>query len=158
MAVLTTSTMFLYALVLLIDERPEEVTDFHCSVKAEVIASSNDQDLQTMSGFWSCSSSKRRRRMVESGKDVLLMDSLTRIARAYNSVHGGKRRNAPLPAAWTRRAGVSCSRRSPLNRKRRVYNTELNEGSKATIKKKKRIAPFGLELNKAESKLVQSSQ
>jgi transcription termination factor Rho len=81
-----------HVLVLLIDERPEEVTDFQRSVKAEVVASSNDQDLEThvrLSRFMI----ERCRRMVESGKDVfVLMDSLTRIARAYNSVHGGSGR------------------------------------------------------------------
>jgi len=81
-----------YVLVLLIDERPEEVTDFQRSVKAEVVASSNDQDLEThvrLSRF----TIERCRRMVECGKDVfVLMDSLTRIARAYNNVHGGSGR------------------------------------------------------------------
>jgi transcription termination factor Rho len=79
-------------LVLLIDERPEEVTDFQRSVKAEVIASSNDQDIEThvrLSRFMI----ERCRRLVEAGKDVLvLLDSLTRVARAYNSVHGGSGR------------------------------------------------------------------
>jgi transcription termination factor Rho len=79
-------------LVLLIDERPEEVTDFQRSVKAEVVASSNDQDLEThvrLSRFMI----ERCRRMVEAGKDVfVLLDSLTRVARAYNSVHGGSGR------------------------------------------------------------------
>jgi len=81
-----------HVMVLLIDERPEEVTDFQRSVKAEVVASSNDQDLEThvrLSRFMI----ERCRRMVETGKDVfVLMDSLTRIARAYNSVHGGSGR------------------------------------------------------------------
>ena len=81
-----------HVLVLLIDERPEEVTDFQRSVKAEVVASSNDQDLEThvrLSRFMI----ERCRRIVETGKDVfVLMDSLTRIARAYNSVHGGSGR------------------------------------------------------------------
>ena len=81
-----------HVMVLLIDERPEEVTDFQRSVKAEVVASSNDQDLEThvrLSRFMV----ERCRRMVESGKDVfVVMDSLTRIARAYNSVHGGSGR------------------------------------------------------------------
>ena len=81
-----------HVMVLLIDERPEEVTDFQRSVKAEVVASSNDQDLEThvrLSRFMV----ERCRRIVESGKDVfVLMDSLTRIARAYNSVHGGSGR------------------------------------------------------------------
>ncbi len=81
-----------YVMVLLIDERPEEVTDFQRSVKAEVVASSNDQDLEThvrLSRFMI----ERCRRMVECGKDAfVLMDSLTRIARAYNNVHGGSGR------------------------------------------------------------------
>lgn len=81
-----------YVIVMLIDERPEEVTDFERSVKAEVVASSNDQDLEThvrLSRF----TIERCRRMVESGKDVMiLMDSLTRVARAYNSAHGGSGR------------------------------------------------------------------
>ena len=81
-----------HVMVLLIDERPEEVTDFQRSVKAEVVASSNDQDLEThvrLSRFMI----ERCRRIVESGKDVfVLLDSLTRVARAYNSVHGGSGR------------------------------------------------------------------
>ncbi|HEV2438157.1 MAG TPA: transcription termination factor Rho [Verrucomicrobiae bacterium] len=88
----TTNHPDVQAMVLLIDERPEEVTDFQRSVKAEVVASSNDQDLEThvrLSRFMV----ERCRRIVESGKDVfVLMDSLTRIARAYNSVHGGSGR------------------------------------------------------------------
>jgi len=79
-------------IVLLIDERPEEVTDFQRSVKAEVVASSNDQDLEThvrLSRF----TIERCRRMVECGKDIfVLMDSLTRIARAYNNAHSGSGR------------------------------------------------------------------
>src|SRR6266496_3851817 len=71
-----------HVLVLLIDERPEEVTDFQRSVKAEVVASSNDQDLEThvrLSRFMI----ERCRRMVEAEKDVcVLLDSLTRVARA----------------------------------------------------------------------------
>jgi transcription termination factor Rho len=89
---ITTNHPEVQALVLLIDERPEEVTDFQRSVKAEVVASSNDMDLEThvrLSRFMV----ERCRRIVESGKDVfVLMDSLTRIARAYNSVHGGSGR------------------------------------------------------------------
>ena len=79
-------------LVLLIDERPEEVTDFQRSVKAEVVASSNDQELEThvrLSRFMI----ERCRRMVEAGQNVfVLLDSITRVARSYNSVHGGSGR------------------------------------------------------------------
>ncbi|MGB9601539.1 MAG: transcription termination factor Rho [Verrucomicrobiia bacterium] len=86
---ITTNHPEVYCLVLLIDERPEEVTDFQRSVKAEVVASSNDQDLEThvrLSRFMI----ERCRRMVETGKDVfVLLDSITRVARAYNNVFGG---------------------------------------------------------------------
>ncbi|HEY1171869.1 MAG TPA: transcription termination factor Rho [Verrucomicrobiae bacterium] len=88
----TTNHPEVHVIVLLIDERPEEVTDFQRSVKAEVVASSNDMDLEThvrLSRFMI----ERCRRMVECGKDVLvLLDSITRVARAYNSVHGGSGR------------------------------------------------------------------
>jgi transcription termination factor Rho len=88
----TTNHPEVHAMVLLIDERPEEVTDFQRSVTAEVVASSNDMDLDThvrLSRFMI----ERCRRMVEVGKDVfVLLDSLTRVARAYNSVHSGSGR------------------------------------------------------------------
>jgi transcription termination factor Rho len=88
----TTNHPEIECIVLLIDERPEEVTDFQRSVKAEVIASSNDQDLEThvrLSRFVI----ERCRRRVEANKDVVvLLDSITRVARAYNSVHGGSGR------------------------------------------------------------------
>src|SRR5258706_6914276 len=81
-----------HVMVLLIDERPEEVTDFQRSVKAEVVASSNDQDLEThvrLSRFMI----ERARRMVEAGKEgFFLLDSITRGGRAYNTVHGGSGR------------------------------------------------------------------
>ena len=89
---ITTNHPEVHAMVLLIDERPEEVTDFQRSVKAEVVASSNDMDLDThvrLSRFMI----ERCRRIVEAGKDVfVLLDSLTRVARAYNSVHSGSGR------------------------------------------------------------------
>jgi len=65
---ITTNHPDVYVMVLLIDERPEEVTDFQRSVKAEVVASSNDQDLEThvrLSRFMI----ERCRRMVEAGKE-----------------------------------------------------------------------------------------
>lgn len=88
----TTNHPEVEVIVLLIDERPEEVTDFQRSVKAEVVASSNDMDLEThvrLSRFMI----ERCRRIVECGRDVMvLLDSITRVARAYNSVHGGSGR------------------------------------------------------------------
>jgi len=71
-------------IVLLIDERPEEVTDMRRSVKGEVVASSLDRDVESHVRL-SQLVVERCKRLVEMGKDVfLLMDSITRMARAFN--------------------------------------------------------------------------
>jgi transcription termination factor Rho len=71
-------------IVLLIDERPEEVTDMRRNVNGEVIASSLDQDVESHVRL-SQLVVERCRRLAEMGKDVfLLMDSITRLARAFN--------------------------------------------------------------------------
>jgi len=73
-----------HLIVLLIDERPEEVTDMKRNVKGEVIASSLDQDVESHVRL-SQLVIERCRRLAEMGKDVfLLMDSITRLARAFN--------------------------------------------------------------------------
>jgi transcription termination factor Rho len=70
--------------MLLIDERPEEVTDMRRSVKGEVLASSLDCDVESHVRL-SQLVIERCKRMAETGKDVfLLMDSITRMARAFN--------------------------------------------------------------------------
>ncbi len=70
--------------VLLIDERPEEVTDMRRNVKGEVIASSLDQDVESHVRL-SQLVIERCRRLAEMGQDVfLLLDSITRLARAFN--------------------------------------------------------------------------
>lgn len=111
-------------IVLLIDERPEEVTDFQRSVNAEVIASSNDQELEThvrLSRFVI----ERCRRRVESGKDVfVLLDSITRVARSYNSVHGGSGR--------TMTGGVDA-RALEIPRKMFASARKIEEGGSLTI-------------------------
>jgi transcription termination factor Rho len=81
----------MHLIVLLVDERPEEVTEFRRSVKGEVIASSNDQDavvhVRTAELVM-----ERAKRLVEQGRDVfVLLDSLTRLARAYNKFAGSGR-------------------------------------------------------------------
>ncbi len=71
-------------IVLLIDERPEEVTDMRRSVNGEVIASSLDEDIESHVRL-SQLVIERCRRLAELGQDVfLLMDSITRLARAFN--------------------------------------------------------------------------
>ncbi len=75
-----------YLIVLLIDERPEEVTDMARSVRAEVIASTFDEQAERHVKVASIVLEKAKR-MVECGHDVvILLDSITRLARAYNTV------------------------------------------------------------------------
>ena len=77
-----------HLVVLLIDERPEEVTDFKRSVDAEIYASSNDEELENHLRIAEIAI-ERCKRLVESGKDVvLLLDSITRLSRAFNSASG----------------------------------------------------------------------
>ena len=120
----TTNHPDVEVIVLLIDERPEEVTDFQRSVNAEVIASSNDQELEThvrLSRFVI----ERCRRRVEAGKDIfVLLDSITRVARAYNSVHGGSGR--------TMTGGVDA-RALEIPRKMFSSARKIEEGGSLTI-------------------------
>ncbi len=75
-----------YLIILLIDERPEEVTDMQRSVNAEVISSTFDEQAERHVKVSSMVLEKAKR-MVESGHDVvILLDSITRLARAYNTV------------------------------------------------------------------------
>ena len=75
-----------YMMILLIDERPEEVTDMERSVNAEVIASTFDEPAEKHVKVANLVLSKAQR-MVECGHDVvILLDSITRLARAYNTV------------------------------------------------------------------------
>ena len=75
-----------FLLILLIDERPEEVTDMQRSVRAEVIASTFDEQADRHVKVASIVLEKAKR-MVECGHDVvILLDSITRLARAYNTV------------------------------------------------------------------------
>lgn len=75
-----------YLLVLLIDERPEEVTDMQRSVRGEVIASTFDREPQEHVKIANIVLEKAKR-LVECGHDVvILLDSITRLARAYNTV------------------------------------------------------------------------
>ncbi|RLD91645.1 MAG: transcription termination factor Rho [Bacteroidetes bacterium] len=75
-----------YLIILLIDERPEEVTDMARSVNAEVIASTFDEPAEKHVKIANLVLEKAKR-LVESGHDVvILLDSITRLARAYNTV------------------------------------------------------------------------
>ena len=75
-----------YEIILLVDERPEEVTDMQRSVKAEVVASTFDEPAEHHVKVANMVLDKARR-LVECGHDVvILLDSITRLARAYNTV------------------------------------------------------------------------
>ncbi len=75
-----------YLIILLIDERPEEVTDMQRSVRAEVISSTFDETAEKHVKVSNLVLEKAKR-LVESGHDVvILLDSITRLARAYNTV------------------------------------------------------------------------
>jgi transcription termination factor Rho len=75
-----------FLIVLLIDERPEEVTDMQRSVKGEVVSSTFDEPPQRHVQVAEMVIEKAKR-LVENGKDVvILLDSITRLARAYNTV------------------------------------------------------------------------
>ena len=89
---LTTNYPEVVLIVLLIDERPEEVTDMQRSVKGEVISSTFDEPAERHIQVAEIVLEKAKR-LVESKKDgVILLDSITRLARAYNATvpHSGK--------------------------------------------------------------------
>jgi transcription termination factor Rho len=78
-----------YMMVLLIDERPEEVTEMRRTVHGEVVASSNDQNIASHVRIARLMIEKAKR-MVEVGHDVvILLDSLTRLGRAFNAATRG---------------------------------------------------------------------
>jgi transcription termination factor Rho len=81
-----------YLIVLLIDERPEEVTDFQRNIKSEVISSTFDEKPERHIQV-SSMVNEMAKRLVEHGRDVvILLDSITRLARAHNTVapHSGR--------------------------------------------------------------------
>ncbi len=77
-------------IILLVDERPEEVTEIRRTVPtAEMMASSNDMDLKSHTRIAQLAI-ERAKRLVEAGKDVfVLLDSITRVGRAFNNAMGG---------------------------------------------------------------------
>ncbi|OUW62002.1 MAG: transcription termination factor Rho [bacterium TMED198] len=89
---ITTNDQNIELIILLIDERPEEVTDMARSVNAEVVASTFDEPADRHVQVAKMVIEKAKRK-VENGEDVvILLDSITRLARAYNTVmpHSGK--------------------------------------------------------------------
>lgn len=79
-----------HLIILLVDERPEEVTEIRRAVpSAEMMASSNDMDIKSHTRIAQLAI-ERAKRLVEAGKDVfVLLDSITRVGRAFNNAMGG---------------------------------------------------------------------
>ena len=100
-------------IVLLIDERPEEVTEMSRSVRGEVVASTFDEPASRHVQVAEMVIEKAKR-LVEHKKDVvILLDSITRLARAYNTVSPPRARCSP--AAWTR---MRCKTQAVFRRRR----------------------------------------
>ena len=115
-----------HLMVVLVDERPEEVTDMERTVQGEVISSTFDRpasDHTTVAEL----AVERAKRLVELGQDVVvLLDSMTRLARAYNIAAPCLR---PHPVRWCGRAGPlpaeEVLRCGPQHRKRRLPDHHL---------------------------------
>jgi transcription termination factor Rho len=121
---ITTNHPDIYLIVLLIDERPEEVTDMERSVKGEVVSSTFDEPAERHIQVTEMIIEKAKR-MVEYGKDVvILLDSITRLARAYNTV-------CP-PSGKVLSGGVDSN---ALQRPKRFFGAARNieEGGSLTI-------------------------
>lgn len=121
---ITTNNPEIVLMVLLIDERPEEVTDMQRSVKGEVVSSTfdepSDRHIQVAEMVL-----EKAKRMVEHGKDVvILLDSITRLARAYNAV---------IPSSGRVLSGGLDS--NALQRPKRFFGAARNieEGGSLTI-------------------------
>lgn len=121
---ITTNHPDIVLMVLLIDERPEEVTDMQRSVKGEVISSTFDEPSERHIQVSEMVIEKAKR-MVEHGKDVvILLDSITRLARAYN---------AAIPSSGRVLSGGLDS--NALQRPKRFFGAARNieEGGSLTI-------------------------
>lgn len=121
---ITTNNPGVYMIILLIDERPEEVTDMERNVKAEVISSTFDEQSSRHVHVAEMVLEKARR-LVEHGKDVvILLDSITRLARAYNQT---------VPASGKILSGGVDS--NALHRPKRFFGAARNieDGGSMTI-------------------------
>ncbi len=121
---LTANHPEVFLIVLLIDERPEEVTDMQRSVDGEVVASTFDEPAQQHVHVAEMVIEKAKR-LVEHGKDVvILLDSITRLARAYNTVQP--------PSGKVLSGGIDAN---ALHRPKRYFGAARNieEGGSLTI-------------------------
>ncbi len=125
-----------HLMVVLVDERPEEVTDMQRSVKGEVIASTFDRRPQEHIQIAELSI-ERAKRLVEMGHDVVvLLDSITRLGRAYNLGAPGQRAH---PLRWCRldRAvpAEAVPRRGAKHRERRLADDPLHRARRDRLRR-----------------------
>jgi len=121
---MTTKYNDIHLMVCLIGERPEEVTDMKRSVKAEVIAATFDEPVESQTRVAELAL-ERAKRLVETGKDVvILLDGITRLTRAYNL--------ALPPSGRTLSGGIDST---ALHPPKRFFGTARNieEGGSLTI-------------------------
>jgi len=121
---MTTNCTDIHLMVCLIGERPEEVTDMKRSVRAEVIAATFDEPVESQTRVAELAL-ERAKRLVETGKDVvILLDGITRLTRAYNL--------ALPPSGRTLSGGVDST---ALHPPKRFFGTARNieEGGSLTI-------------------------
>ncbi len=114
----------IHLILLLVDERPEEVTDFQQTVDAEIYSSTFDENAQRHTQVADVVI-ERAKRLVELGQHVvILLDSITRLSRGYNNLHPGKGR--------TMSGGIEAS---ALMKPRRFFGAARNveEGGSLTI-------------------------
>ncbi len=115
---ITTNHPEIHLIILLVDERPEEVTDMRRNVRGEVLASGLASDEMARNHVAVAEITfERAKRLVECGRDVIvLLDSITRLSRAYTTwSRRGRDACSPaasMPARWRSRAGGSSARRA----------------------------------------------
>ena len=121
-----------YLMVLLVDERPEEVTEMKRGIsKGEVIASSSDRDTANHIRIAELVV-ERAKRITEQGRDVfVLLDSLTRLARAYNKTAGsGRTMSGGVDAKAARRAQAAYSARPATSTRAALSPSSARRSSK----------------------------
>ena len=109
-----------HLMVVLVDERPEEVTDMQRSVKGEVIASTFDRPPSDHTQAAELAI-ERAKRLVEQGKDVVvLLDSITRLGRAYNNASPARAASCPVVSTRPRCTRQAVPGRGAQHRGRRL--------------------------------------
>jgi len=117
-----------HVMILLVDERPEEVTDFRRSVPAEIWASSNDEQIENHIRIADLCI-ERAKRLVEAGRHVVLfVDSITRLSRAHNTQRNSGRTDPAGSTSGPWRGPASSSPPPATPRSRLAHDRRLRPG------------------------------